>query len=48
MSNATHINIVSGNHYLLKDGVVFQWHKTWVTSAFKEVDIIEENGFKKI
>lgn len=48
MSDATHINIVSGNHYLLKDGVVFQRHKKWVTSAFKEVDINAENGFKKI
>lgn len=48
MSEATHFNEISGGHYLLKDGIVFQWHKTWVTSAFKEVDIIEYNGFKKI
>lgn len=48
MSEATHFNEISNNYYLLKDGVVFQWDKTWVTSVFKEVDINSENGFKKI
>lgn len=48
MNKATHYNEITDSYYLLKSGVVFLWNKTWITSAFKENQLVEKYGFKKI
>lgn len=46
MSNATHFNEISNTYYLVKQCGVYMLHNdNWRMSAFKQHEVINENGF---
>ena len=49
MSNATHFNEISNTYYLVKQCGVYMLHNdNWRMSAFKQHEVVNENGFVAI
>ena len=49
MGDRFYYNNLTSTKYMLKDGDVWFWHdERWRISAYKEVNLTAENGFREL